>query len=275
MAQLDARCRDRDVTRLDVRATSRADEAAFLAMRDIARVANAAGIDYRIVGGQMVRLHVALGGADEPVARVTLDADVGIAAASARNPALVSGLDELGYKRPGSSNRFSRETAEGLNLVIDVLAPAYGRRMVSNQQHGDIVLDEIPGLSLALSTAGEHVDLTVTMLDGANLTFGVVVPDITSALCLKAVGWADRLATKDAVDVWRLLRAHRQRVTAPVVWRTTGVQGDAVTILRTDFARAAGAGVRTASHERSEQAEIRALTLSALRDQRPVISAER
>jgi hypothetical protein len=251
---------------MHLRATSRADEAAFLAMRDVAAVTNAADLNYRIVGGQMVRLHVALAGVVEPAVRVTLDTDVGIAAASARNPALVSGLDELGYRRPGSSNRFTRETAEDLKLVIDVLAPAYGRRMVSNQQHGDIVLDEIPGLSLALSTEGEHVDLTVTMLDGATLSFGVVLPDITSALCLKAVGWADRLATKDAVDVWRLLRAHRERVNEPIAWRTTGVQGDAVAILRADFARPAGAGARTASQERTDQAEIRALTLSALRN---------
>jgi hypothetical protein len=242
------------MTELHLHSASQAEEAGFLAMRDIA---------YRIVGGQMVRVHVALAGVAEPVARVTQDADMGIAAASARNPALVNGLRELGYTRPGASNRFVRQTA-GLTLVIDVLAPAWGRKMVSNQEYGGITLDEIPGLSLALASAGEQLTLSVTRLDGSHLSFGVIIPSLTPALCLKAVGWADRLAAKDAVDVWRLLRAHRQRITEPVAWRQNGVQGDAVTILRRDFGRTNGTGVRAASNSRSEQAEIRALTLAVL-----------
>jgi hypothetical protein len=252
------------MTELHLYSASQAEEAGFLAMRDIAMVADGAGIDYRIVGGQMVRLHVALAGVAEPIVRVTQDADVGIAAGSARNPALVSGLEELGYTRPGASNRFVRE-ADRLKLVIDVLAPAWGRKMVPNQQHGDITLDEIPGLSLALATPGESLTLAVTRIDGSHVSFGVIIPSITPALCLKAVGWSDRLAAKDAVDVWRLLRAHRQRITEPVSWREDGVQGDAATILRRDFARPNGSGARAASNDRSEQAEIRALTLAVLR----------
>lgn len=91
-----------------------------------------------------------------------------------------------------------------------MLAPAWGRRLIPNQQHGDIALDEIPGLSMALACPGEQIDLTVTMLDGTAVSFTAVIPEITSALCLnlKALGWSDRLAAKDAVDIWRLLRAH-------------------------------------------------------------------
>jgi len=137
--------------------------------------------------------------------------------------------------------------------------------MVPNQQYGDITLDEIPGLSLALASPGEQTDITVLRLDGTCVSFSLVIPSITSALCLKALGWSDRLAAKDAVDVWRLLRAHRQRIPEPIVWRGSGVQGDTVAILRRDFARPAGAGVRAASPERADQAEIRALTLAVLR----------
>jgi hypothetical protein len=265
VAYLDGRVGLGVVTELRLHSTSQAEDAGFLAMRDIAAVADDAGIEYRIVGGQMVRLHVALAGVEEPTIRVTLDADMGVAAASARNPALVAGMEALGYTRPGASNRFIRTTEDGLSLVIDVLAPAWGRRMVSNQQYGDIALDEIPGLSLALATPGEQIDLTVTRLDGTHVSFTLVLPDITSALCLKAVGWSARLAVKDAVDVWRLLRAHRQRIPEPIPWRDSGVQGDAVTILRRDFAQPAGGGVRAASPQRADQAEIRALTLTVLR----------
>jgi hypothetical protein len=253
------------VTALRLSASSQAEEAGFLAMRDLAAVADDVGIEYRLVGGQMVRLHVALADVPEPIVRVTQDADMGVAATSARDPALVPGLEALGYTRPGASNRFIRTTDNGLRLVIDVLAAAWGRRLVPNQQHGDIVLDEIPGLSLALARLGEQIDLTVTMLDGTAMSFPAVIPEINSALCLKALGWSSRLAAKDAVDVWRLLRAHRQRIPETVEWRDSGVQGDAAAILSADFARPAGGGVRAATTDRAEQAEIRALTLAVLR----------
>jgi hypothetical protein len=252
------------VTALRLSASSQAEEAGFLAMRDLAAVADDVGIEYRLVGGQMVRLHVALADVPEPVVRITQDADMGVAARSARDPALVAGLEALGYTRPGASNRFIR-TTDGLRLVIDVLAPAWGRRLVPNRQHGDIVLDEIPGLSLALAHPSEQIDLTVTMLDGTSMSFPAVIPEINSALCLKALGWSSRLAAKDAVDAWRLLRAHRQRIPEPVEWRASGVQGDAAAILRADFARPAGGGVCAATTDRAEQAEIRALTLAVLR----------
>jgi hypothetical protein len=234
-------------------------------MRDIATVANDMGIEYRIVGGQMVRLHVAVAGVTEPTVRLTQDADMGVAAASARDPALLAGLEALDYARPDASNRFVRTTDAGQRLVIDVLAPSYGPKMVSNQQHGEITLDEIPGLSLALASQGEQIDLTVTLLDGTTVVFTSVIPDLTSALCLKAVGWSNRRAAKDAVDVWRLLRAHRQRIPDPIAWRDYGVQGDAVAILRKDFGRPAGGGVRAASPDNADQAEMRALTLTVLR----------
>lgn len=253
------------MTALRLSASSQAEEAGFLATRDLAAVADDLDIEYRLVGGQMVRLHVALADVPEPVVRVTQDADMGVAAMSARDPALVPGLEALGYTRPGASNRFIRTTDDGLRLVIDVLAPAWGRRLVPNQRHGDIVLDEIPGLSLALARPGEQIELTVTMLDRTTMSFPAVIPEINSALCLKAIGWSSRLAAKDAVDVWRLLRAHRQRIPEPIEWRDSGVQGDAAAILRAAFARPAGGGVRAATTDRAEQAEIRALTLAVLR----------
>ena len=170
-------------------------------MRDLATVADDIGIEYRLVGGQMVRLHVALAGVPEPVVRVTQDADMGIAAASARHPALVPGLQAIGYTRPGASNRFIRATDDGLGLAIDVLVPAWGPRLVPNQQYGDMVLDEIPGLSLALARPGEQIDLTVTLFDGTVMSFPLVIPEINSALCLKVARLVEPAGGEDAVDV--------------------------------------------------------------------------
>src|SRR5213082_1623071 len=57
LAGLDARVRLGAVSTLRLSASSRAEEAGFLAMRDLAAVADDVGIEYRLVGGQMVRLH--------------------------------------------------------------------------------------------------------------------------------------------------------------------------------------------------------------------------
>jgi hypothetical protein len=64
------------MTSLGLIAASRAEEAGYLALADIAHLAAQTGIDYRIVGGQMVSLHVAASGADDPALRQTLDADL-------------------------------------------------------------------------------------------------------------------------------------------------------------------------------------------------------
>jgi hypothetical protein len=155
-----------------------------------------------------------------------------------------------GYTGPSASNRFIRTTEDGLGVVLDVLAPAWAR-IVSTQPYGDIWLDEIRGQSLALDSPGEQIGLTVTRLHSASVSFTVAIPDITPALCLKAVGWCDRL-TNDAVDVWRLLRGHRRRLLEPIAWRDSGVGATPVSagakgwgfvaVLRRDFARPAGVG---------------------------------
>lgn len=242
------------MTALVLTAHSRAEEAGYLALADINAMATARGIDYRIVGGQMVSLHVAAAAVPEPTFRQTLDTDLGIEPTVAADPALVAGLRELGYDNPDTANRFVR-TFEDRKLIIDLLAPSYGKRMRTNRRHGDLTLDEIPGQALQLS---------VRMIDGRIIELATVVPDPQSALCVKALGWASRQEAKDAVDVWRLLRVYRARVPAPPEWRATGVQGDATKVLRADFVTPAGAGVKAATPAAVEQAEIRALALHAL-----------
>jgi hypothetical protein len=249
---------------LELVAASRAEEAGYLALTDIAALAQRTGMEYRIVGGQMVSLHVAASGVDDPALRQTLDADLGVDQQVAGDPALVVGLEELGYERPESANRFVRTALGGQRLIIDLLAPSYGSRMRTNRQHGQMTVDEIPGLSFALALPGERLALHVRLLDGSTLDLVTVVPEITAALCVKVLGYADRLADKDALDVWRLLEAYRQRTPTPSPWRDTGVQGDAATILRRDFGQVSGKGVRAATNSRAEQAQIRALVLHAL-----------
>lgn len=125
MAGLDALDGPGHVSRLELVAESQAQESGFLALADIAGLAKELGIEYRVVGGQIVTLHLAVAGADDPTSRQTLDADLGVAQQVAADPALVAGLEGLGYVRPESANRFIRQTTLGRRMVIDVLMPSY------------------------------------------------------------------------------------------------------------------------------------------------------
>lgn len=254
------------MTRLELRASSSAEEAGYRALADIAVLAARTGLDYRIVGGQMVSLHVAIAGVAEPTFRLTLDADLGVAPMTARDPQLVVGLRDLGYDTIESANRFTRRTEEGLQLIIDILAPSYGSQMLTNQVHGDLTLDEIPGLNLALARAGEQVEIGVSLRSGEALELITVIPEPLSALCLKLMAWNSRHAAKDALDVWRMLRVFRVRIPDPPPWSGKGVQLDGERALRAGFVAPAGGGARAATDNRSDQAEIRALALSALRN---------
>ena len=133
MAGLDAVNGPGHMSRLELVAESQAQESGFLALADIASLATETGIEYRVVGGLMVTLHLAVSGADDPTARQTLDADLGVTQQVAADPALVAGLEGLGYERPESANRFIRQTADGRRMVIDLLMPSYTSRMKANQ----------------------------------------------------------------------------------------------------------------------------------------------
>jgi hypothetical protein len=175
----------------------------------------------------------------------------------------VAGLEGLGYERPESANRFIRQSAPGRRMVIDVLMPSYTSRMKTNQRAGEMTLDAIPGLHLALSAPGESIEIAAQLLDGTVIEFVTVVPNLMAALCV-TVGYADRRAQKDALDVWRLLEAYRLAFPSPPQWPQSGSAGDAAKILRRDFGQASGTGVRAASSSRADRTRIRALVLHAV-----------
>ena len=253
------------MSRLELVAESQSQESGFLALADIASLAKETGIEYRVVGGLMVTLHLAVSGADDPTSRQTLDADLGVTQQVAADPALVAGLEGLGYERPESANRFIRQGAQGRRIVIDVLMPSYTSRMKTNQRAGGMTLDAIPGLNLALSAPGESLEIAARLLDGTVIEFVTVVPNLMAALCVKTVGYGDRRAQKDALDVWRLLEAYRLAFPSPPQWPQSGSAGDAAEILRRDFGQASGTGVRAASGSRADRTRIRALVLHAVR----------
>lgn len=198
--------------------TGRASDASFLAAADLAEIAGRLDVPYRLIGGNAVSLLVAVHGVDDLVpARETADADFGAEPRVVADPRLVQALLDRGYRQP-EGNRFTRThtlpTLAGAattdrDLVVDVLTPSYQSRLVTNQPHGTLVVDEVPGLHLALARPGTTVTIQVRLTSGHVVDARLVVPDVVSAICLKAYAYDGRLFARDAVDLWRLLEAVR------------------------------------------------------------------
>ncbi|NGM16112.1 hypothetical protein [Verrucosispora sioxanthis] len=173
--------------------TSRAADAGFLTLADLAEITSALELDHRIVGGHMVTLLVALHGVSAQVPlRETADADFAALPTVVADPRLPAELVERGYTSREAANRFMREVEDShgpLTLVVDILAPSYRGALVPNQRHGELVVDEVPGLVLALHRPAELLDVHVQLTSGEPLGMRVMLPDVASALCLKALAY--------------------------------------------------------------------------------------
>jgi len=121
------------------------------------------------------------------------------------DPRLVPALSALGYDRQ-SGNRFIR-TQGTRALAIDVLAPSYLGRLMPNQPHGDLVVDEIPGLLDALRLPPVQVAARAILTDNTQVDVRVLLPDVRAAMVMKAYAYAGRLGHNDALDIWRLLQS--------------------------------------------------------------------
>lgn len=238
---------------------SRAIDAGHLAAADIAAVADAIGADYRLIGGNAISLLVWCHGASHLVPpRETADADLGAPPEVVAAPGLIGHLAGRGYRQEGG-NRFLRTLDHGghdLTVMIDVLAPSYGSAMKNNRPHGELFVDEIPGLGLAIAREPTTVAVRATLTTGADLHYTINLPELLSALCMKAYAYRWRLADRDALDIWRLLETANH---AGLTGWPNGVTGrEAAAILHQHFTSAAG-GVTQATPDRTAQARIRAL----------------
>lgn len=240
----------------------RATDGAWLAAGDLAGVAERLEVEYRLVGGNAVTLLAAAYGVTHLVpARETADADFGASFRVVADPRLVDALVLLGYRR-AAGNRFVRTIRDpvgALALTVDILAPSYEARMISNRPHGDLVVDEVPGLALALARSAVVVAVDLTLTSGDRVSAVLMLPDGISALCLKALSYAGRFAERDAVDLWRLLEVARAAGITGGSWPEGPTTRDAAAAIRRHFGTAAASGVRAASESPADQARIRAL----------------
>jgi hypothetical protein len=243
--------------------TSRASDAGYLALADLADVAARIDAPYRIVGGHMATLLVAIQGVSDQVpVRETLDADFGAPPEVVADPRLLQGLCELGYASRGVSNRLVRsavDTVGGLDLVVDILAPSYQGRILHNQRHGTLFVDEIPGLAFALSRSPVTVDLRVRLNGGSEVSTRLLLPDLISALCMKALAYRGRYSDKDAVDLWRLTTAAYVAGLRAESWPTTVTGRASGEVLRRFFGRPGAPGLTQLSRQRRDQTRMLAL----------------
>ncbi|NTW42365.1 MAG: hypothetical protein HGA44_21240 [Cellulomonadaceae bacterium] len=200
---------------LTLQSTSRATDAGWLAAADIAEITSALGVRYRLVGGLAVTLLVHHHGADGLApARETADADLGVPFDVCGDERLLQALVGAGYVQV-QGNRFVRIDGER-ELVIDVLAPSYEGKLVTSQQHGPLVVDEVPGLHTALMEPPTEVEIAAVLTDGTEIRAVLQLPDVAAAIVMKALAYKGRFAKSDAIDIHRLLE------TANLVGRTVG-----------------------------------------------------
>jgi len=243
--------------------TSRAADAGFLSLADVSVIATNLGIDYRIVGGHMVTLLVAAYGVSDQVPmRETADADFAALPEVVADPRLPTELTQHGYLRREDANRFVRGYGDEhgpLDLVVDVLAPSYRGKLVPNQRHGELVVDEIPGLALALHRPATLVDVRVQLTSRVALAMRLALPELPAALCLKALAYRGRFAAKDAVGLWRLLTAAHAAGLREETW-PGGVTGrKAADVLHHFFGAPSGTGLKQVSSVRADRTRVQAL----------------
>jgi len=259
----------REPRQVTLASNSNAEDAAWLAVADVAAVATDLNIDYRLIGGNSVALLVHVHNATTQVpARATADADMGASFEVCSDPRLVPALTALGYDRQ-SGNRFIRSQGTRA-LVIDVLAPSYLGRLRSNQTHGDLVVDEIPGLLDALRLPSVHVAASVNLTDTTRLDVHVPLPDVRAALVMKAHAYAGRLSDNDALDIWRLLQSASNAGYTAADWPTGSTARDAAVLLHRHFAAPSSSGPRRATPNRTNQARIRALIVEVVPNPTPI-----
>src|SRR5665647_1684417 len=144
-------------------------------------------------------------------------------------------------------------------VTSDVLGPAPGAKLESNQEIGGLSVDLIPGLLAALLLEPVNVSLVAHLTDGTELAMTLALPDVRGALILKVFAYAGRFTDRDASDVWRLLEAAVEGGFAETDWPQTPVGREAAHLLHQFFGSPAASGAKKVSARPADQARVRLL----------------
>ena len=242
--------------------TGRAADAGHLAAADIAAIAQDAGLDFRLIGGNAISLLVSVHGVTGLVPdRETNDADLGVPAQAVGAAGLVQAMTQAGYKKT-EGNRFARAAERddsSLTLEIDILIPSYSNRMENSQPFGELMVDAIPGLSVAIARPPTLVEVSATLTTGAQISYTVPLPDPAAALCMKAYAYRWRNEERDALDIWRLLEVVYAVCGSTSAWPKGATGRETAQILHTFFGTFTSAGPAQATADKAAQTRIRAL----------------
>jgi hypothetical protein len=238
--------------------TSNAEDAAWLAVADVAAVATDLGIDYRLIGGNSVALVVRVHDAATQVPdRATADADMGVSFEVCADPRLVPALNALGYDRqsgkPVHSHAGHAPARHRCPRPVIPRAPdaqPAARRPRRRRE---------PGLLDALRLPPILVALRAILTDATQVDVRVPLPDVRAALVMKAHAYAGRLGDNDALDIWRLLHSAENAGHTAADWPTGSTARDAAVLLHRHFGAPSSGGPRRATPNRTNQARIRAL----------------
>ncbi|OJV83560.1 MAG: hypothetical protein BGO37_09950 [Cellulomonas sp. 73-92] len=253
--------------RLDLWSASAATDAAWAAASDVAELARRLGITYRLVGGIAVTLLTHVHGVEDRVPeRETADADMGVPRQVLADTDLVGALRELRYEQE-AGNRFRR--TDGHNAVIDVLTVSQRDRQVESETFGDLTVDAIPGMHVAMMLPATEVEVDAYLRDGTRLAMTLDVTDVRAALVMKAFAYRLRFAANDARDVWRLLEAADGAGLTADDWPAAAGARTAAAHLWSFFGQPGGAGAATASRRPVDQARIRLLMMRLVPDVQP------
>lgn len=163
-----------------------------------------------IVGAQAVYLHT--GDAELAVAELTTDADIAIAPEFlSREPQIEKLLNEHGFKLQADPGKWMTPDAIQVDLLVPESVAGPGRRGARLPGHGKRSARRTKGIEGALINSRIH---KVAALDPSDKRyFHVAVADPAALLIAKIhkiaerISQPDRLAEKDALDMFRLLRA--------------------------------------------------------------------
>ncbi|MFE9653152.1 hypothetical protein [Micromonospora sp. NPDC006431] len=120
-------------------------------------------------------------------------------------------------------------------------------------------MDEVPGLILALHRPASLLQLEVRLTSADKLALQVALPDVASALCLKALAYRGRFAAKDAVDLWRLLHAAYGMGLTAETWPSSATGRAAAQILHRFFGAPGATGLAQVSVMRADRTRMQAL----------------
>jgi hypothetical protein len=190
-----------------LRSTSPEDDAAFVALHDLAVIL--AGHDgTAVIGGHMVGLLTAAFPSEGLIVRRTNDADGGVPTLLAAEGTVQEELEAGGYVRE-AANRFVKP-GHNPKPTIDLLVPAQTAQF-RPVWLGERQIDSMPGLRFALLSLLD-VDVAATLREGAVLSFTVKVPTVEAAVILKAYAYSNRGAqtVKDLIDLSNLLHVLKQ-----------------------------------------------------------------